>query len=321
MISNGDRFLEASGPVDVWSRSRRSGFGLISRLRALAFIGTYPFHPSRQAAISIRKKRYDEYMPKAIVAIGGGEIRTRGTAPIDREIIRLSARKNPRLLFIPTASSDSERYWKRVKEYFGKFLKCKTDVLFLIREQPSKGQIRKKILSADIIYVGGGNTLLMMRVWRRLGVDKLLMSAYENGTVLSGISAGSICWFDSGHSDSMSFYNPRRWKYINVRGMGLIQGTHCPHYNSMTRGVPRRKHFRDLIRKTGSIGIAIENNCAIEFIDGRFYKVISSKSYSRAYRVYKSGGEVIAEQIRQEGQLAPVESLHHRSRSLANRRC
>ena len=253
-------------------------------------------------------------MPGTIVAIGGGEIRTRGTAPIDREIIRLSNKKNPKLLFIPTASSDSEKYWKHVQEYFGKFLKCKTDVLFLIKEQPSNEQIRRKILGADIIYVGGGNTLLMMRLWRRLGVDKLLISAYENGTVLSGISAGSICWFDSGHSDSMSFYNPRKWKYINVKGLGLIHGIHCPHYNSMTRGIPRRKHFRAMIRKAGGVGIAIENNCAIEFIDGRFYKVIRSKSHSRAYRVYKSGGGVVvAEQIRQQEQLAPVESLYSRS--------
>jgi dipeptidase E len=151
-------------------------------------------------------------MARMIVAIGGGNIRTRATLPIDREIIRLAGKRNPKLLFIPTASSDSEEYWKHVQEYFGGFLKCRTDVLFLIKEHPSREEIRKKILSADIIYVGGGNTLLMMRVWRRLGVDRLLRSAYENGTVLSGISAGSICWFDSGHSDSMSFYNPRSWK-------------------------------------------------------------------------------------------------------------
>ncbi len=254
-------------------------------------------------------------MPKTIVAIGGGDIRTRGTAPIDREIIRLSNKKNPKLLFIPTASSDSELYWKHVQEYFGKFLKCKTDVLFLIKEQPSKQQIRQKILSADIIYVGGGNTLQMMRLWRRRGVDKLLKSAYENGTVLSGTSAGAICWFDSGHSDSMSFYNPRNWKYINVRGLGLISGIHCPHYNGMTRGVPRRKHFRDMIRRTGGIGIALENNCAIEFLDGRLYRVISSRSYSRAYRVYKKGREVVAEQIPPEKRFAPIESLSHRPRS------
>jgi dipeptidase E len=249
-------------------------------------------------------------VPKTIVAIGGGEIRTRGTAPIDREIIRLSHTKNPRLLFIPTASSDSERYWKHVQG----FLKCKTDVLFLIKEQPSKESIQRKIRSADIIYVGGGNTLRMMRIWRRLGVDALLLSAYENGTVLSGISAGAICWFDFGHSDSMSFFNQRKWQYIKVRGLGLIDGVLCPHYNSMTRGIPRRKRFRDMIQKTGGIGIAIENNCAIEFIDGRSYRVISSKANSRAYRVYKSGGEVIAEQIRQEQQLAPVKSLARRPR-------
>ncbi|HWZ31259.1 MAG TPA: peptidase E [Bryobacteraceae bacterium] len=248
-------------------------------------------------------------MPRTIVAIGGGEMRTRGTEAIDREIIRLSGKKNPKLLFIPTASSDSERYWEHVQEYFGDFLKCKTDVLLLIKEQPSKEEIRKKIVSADIIYVGGGNTLLMMRVWRRLGVDKLLKTAYESGTVLSGISAGSICWFESGHSDSMSFYNPRRWKYINVRGLGFIKGIHCPHYNSMTRGVPRRKHFREMIRKTGGIGIAIENNCAIVFVDGRFYRVITSKSYTRAYRVRKNGREVVSERIRHEGMLAHLSGM------------
>jgi dipeptidase E len=237
-------------------------------------------------------------VPRTIVAIGGGEIRTRGTAAIDREIIWLSNKKHPKLLFIPTASSDSDRYWKHVQEYFGGFLKCKTEVLFLIKERPANEEIRKKILAADIIYVGGGNTLMMMRLWRRLGVDKLLIAAYENGTVLSGISAGSICWFDSGHSDSMSFYNPRKWKYINVRGLGLIKGIHCPHYNGMTRGIPRRKHFRDMIGKTGGVGIAIENNCAIEFIDGRLHKVVRSKGCSRAYKVYKKDGRVVAQQIR-----------------------
>jgi len=251
-------------------------------------------------------------MSKAIVAIGGGQIRTRGTAPIDREIIRLSHKKNPRLLFIPTASSDSEIYWKRVQKYFGDFLKCKTDVLFLIREHPSPERILSKISWADIVYVGGGNTLQMMRIWRRLGVDKLLISAYESGTVLCGISAGSICWFDSGHSDSMCFYNPRKWKYIRVKGLGLISGIHCPHYNSETLGIPRRAHFREMIQKTGGIGIAIENNCAIEFIDGQFYRVIASKPYARAYTVYKSGGEVVARQIRREKQLAPVASLARR---------
>jgi dipeptidase E len=140
-------------------------------------------------------------MRSALVASGGGEIRTRGTADIDSEIIRLSNRKYPTVLFIPTASSDSERYCRRFVEHFGKFPKCKTDVLLLL-EPPSAQQIERKIFSADIIYVGGGNTLCMMRRWRRLGVDNLLKAAYENGIVLSGISAGASCWFDSGHCGS-----------------------------------------------------------------------------------------------------------------------
>jgi dipeptidase E len=246
---------------------------------------------------------------KAVVAIGGGEIRTRGTAAIDREIIRLSRKKNPRLLFIPTASSDSERYWRRVQEYFGRFLKCRTEVLFLIKEPPAAEQMRRKIRAADIIYVGGGNTLQMMRLWRRLGVDRLLRSAYDRGTILSGISAGAICWFASGHSDSMSFYSRRDWKYIRVRGLGPIKGTLCPHYNGMTQGIPRRKQFRDMIRKAGGTGIAVENNCAIECVDDRFYRIISSKKNARAYRVQRSGGKVLVKRIRQEKKFANVASL------------
>jgi dipeptidase E len=157
---------------------------------------------------------------KAIVAIGGGNIRNKSTLMIDREIIRLSGKIQPKLLFIGTAMSDAEKYWFHIQRYFGEHLGCKTDVLMLLKEKRTKKETRKKILSADIIYVGGGNTLMMMRVWRRLGIDRLLKQAHEKGIVLSGISAGSICWFESGHSDSLSFTNPKKWKYINVHVMG-----------------------------------------------------------------------------------------------------
>ena len=246
---------------------------------------------------------------KAIVAIGGGKFTGGQRAAIDREIVRLTGKKHPRLLFIPTASSDWEPYWQNISEYFGDFLKCRVDVLWLLRERPSREEIQRKILSADAIYVGGGNTLMMMRLWRRLGVDKLLRGAYEKGIVLSGASAGSICWFDSGHSDSMSFYNPKKWKYINVKGLGLIKGIHCPHYNGMTGGVPRRREFRNMIGKMGGLGIAIENGCAIEFIDGRYYRVIASRKNARAYTVVKCGDKVNSHEIPQEKGLSLVKSL------------
>ncbi|TSC80377.1 MAG: peptidase S51 dipeptidase E [Candidatus Peregrinibacteria bacterium Gr01-1014_25] len=247
---------------------------------------------------------------KKLVAIGGGDIRKRATKAIDEEIIRLSGKKHPRLLFIPTASSDSAGYWRNIQRYFGDVLRCRTDVLHLVGKTPAPAAMRRKILSADIVYVGGGNTLKMMRIWRRLGVDRMLAAAYRKGIVLCGVSAGSICWFASGHSDSMSFYNPRKWRYINVKGLGLIRGVHCPHYDSNTRGVPRRKHFRDMIARRGGIGIAVENHCAVAFIDGKYFKILTSKPRAAAYRVYKRRGKVLAEKIPQKSTLSPVAELY-----------
>ncbi|HLD81739.1 MAG TPA: peptidase E [Patescibacteria group bacterium] len=248
---------------------------------------------------------------KKIVAVGGGVMKTGGLLAIDKEIIRLAQKERPKLLFLPTATSDSELYWYYVDKHFGKKLGCKTDVLYLIKETPSSKEIKEKILGADIIYVGGGNTLKMMKVWRRLCVDIPLKTAWERGAVLCGISAGSICWFESGHSDSMSFYNPKKWEYINVHGLGFLKGVHCPHYNRQTLGVPRKKHFRDMIEKIGGMGIAIDNNCAIEFLDDE-YRVITSKPSAKAYRVFKKNGKVISERIPQVKALTPIATLYKR---------
>lgn len=243
-----------------------------------------------------------------IVTIGGGDTRKEETKSIDIEIIKLTKKKRPKLLFIPTASSDSEDYWKTTDRQYTK-LGAKTDVLYLIRDKPSSKVIREKILDADIIYVGGGNTLKMMRLWRHLGVDKLLKQVLQKGTVLTGLSAGSICWYDSGHSDSMSFYNPKKWKYIKVRGLGLIKGIHCPHYDSSTLGVKREKHFQKMIKEYGGLGIAIDNNCAIEYVDDT-YRVIASEKSARAYRVYKRNGRVVSEEIKKTKEFLPISKIY-----------
>ena len=248
---------------------------------------------------------------KKIVAIGGGLIGCSETLAIDNEIIRLTKYNHTKFIFIPTSSSDSEDKCKGTDNYFGKKLGCRTDILYLLKETPSPKEIKEKILYADIIYIGGGNTLKMMRIWRRLGVDKLLKTAWQRGTVLCGISAGSICLFDSGHSDSMSFYNPKKWEYINVSGLGFLKGVHCPHFNSSTLGGPRKKHFRTMIQKIGGMGIAIDNNCAIEFLDDK-YRVIISKPAAKAFKVYKKNGKVISERIPQVKELTPIATLYKR---------
>lgn len=102
---------------------------------------------------------------------------------------------------------------------------------YLINKDITEYEIEQKILSANIIYVGGGDTVEMMEVWRNKKIDKYLKKAYEKNIVLSGLSAGSICWFLKGHGDSDSHNNPDGWwDHTQVTGVRLILASHCPHY-------------------------------------------------------------------------------------------
>ena len=244
---------------------------------------------------------------KKIIAIGGGEIGRPGypveTTKIDREIIRLTQKSHPKLLFIPTASSDSESYCETVKKHFGKRLGCQTEVLYLIREKLSHKKIEKKIYNADIIYVGGGNALKMMKIWRKTGVDKILKSAYQKGIVLAGVSAGSICWFRWGNSDSRKFINPTA-DYIRVSGLGLIDALHCPHYDSPGRKAGLKK----MMKKIPGRAIAIDNCCALEIFDDK-YKIICSKPSANAYTVYWKANRYYKKVIKKIKQLLPLDNI------------
>jgi dipeptidase E len=243
-----------------------------------------------------------------IVAIGGGEIGRTGypveTTKIDKHIISLSGKSEPRLLFIPTASSDSETYCDAVKQHFGKRLGCKVDVLYLIADKPSRKEITEKILSSEIIYVGGGNTLKMMIAWRKYGVDLALIEAYKRDIVLSGLSAGAICWFKYGSSDSRKFANPDAG-LIKIRGLNFINALYCPHYNAEE---DRRPHLKELMKKTPGVAIAVDNCCAIEILEDK-YRIISSRSNANAYKVYYRKGEFHEEIIEKKRDFLSIESL------------
>lgn len=245
---------------------------------------------------------------KKIIAIGGGEIGSPGypveTTPIDKEIIKLTGKKNPKLLFIPTASSDSKDYVRTIEKHFGKRLGCKIDILYLLKNELSKKEIGDKILKSDIIYVGGGNTLKMMRIWRKTGVDKILIKAYRKGVVMSGLSAGSICWFKYGNSDSRKFTNPNA-NLIKVKGLGLINALHCPHYDLETY---RKADLKKMMRKTPGVAIAIDNCCALEIIDDK-YRIIASKKTANAYKIYWKANKYYKELVQKENDLKPLRSL------------
>jgi len=228
---------------------------------------------------------------KHIIAIGGGEIGRPGypveTTEIDRRIISLSGKTNPNVLFLPTASTDSTGYYKVFNQHYGRRLGCDVEVLNLY-SKPSKSTIERAIANADIIYVGGGNTLKMMMLWRRTGVNKLLAAAYKNGTVLCGLSAGAICWFKAGLSDSRSFSSGGKvWNYINVHGLDLEALLICPHFDVEPQ---RPTALKRMLEDTKKVAIALDNCSAIEIKDGTF-RILRSNQNAKAYKAYWSNGK------------------------------
>ncbi|NTW27663.1 MAG: type 1 glutamine amidotransferase-like domain-containing protein [Candidatus Moranbacteria bacterium] len=234
---------------------------------------------------------------RKIIAIGGGEIGRIGvkneTLGIDREIIKLSGKTNPKLLFIPTASGDASGYVESVQKYFGKKLGCKVDSLELILKKYTKKELEDKILKTDIVYVGGGNTLKMMKVWRKLGVDSLLEKAMKKGIVLSGLSAGSICWFRYGNSDSARFGKNKEASMMRVKGLDMIPALHCPHYD-VENG--REESLKEMMKRNKGVAIAIDNCSAIEIV-GDQYRILKTKKTANTYKVYWKSGKYFKELI------------------------
>jgi dipeptidase E len=237
-----------------------------------------------------------------IVAIGGGELKDFETLSIDREVKKLTGKKKPKALFIGTASGDAVGYFETFKSAYGKKLGCITDHLSLIRENNSQKIIENKILTSDLIYVGGGNTLKMMTIWRKNGVDKLLEKAYKNGIVLSGLSAGAICWFKYGLSDSRRFgkSEENKFNFMKVRGLGFLPFIVSPHH--IREKKTRNPGLDNLISKAGGIALALDDNSAF-VVEGDTYRIISSKDGSGVRKVALIKGKIIKKLVDKKGTL------------------
>ncbi len=151
--------------------------------------------------------------------------------------------------------------------------------MYLSNVKVNKEEVNQKIENADIIYVGGGNTQYMMKVWEEYGVDKALIRAYKSGKVLAGLSAGSICWFIAGHSDSEYIEGVENPKPIWVKGLGIIPYLHCPHYDE-----PDRVGFDEFYVGQLTDAIAIENQVAVVWDNYKMY-VIKSNPNKNAYKL------------------------------------
>lgn len=242
-----------------------------------------------------------------IVAVGGGSLgwgpAPPEVTPISREILRLTGKKSPHVLFIPTASLDDPAYVRTVRSHFGGKFRCRVEVLHLIKNPPGKTEIRRKILGSDVIYVGGGNTLRMVNRWKRLGVDGLLKEAWRRGKVLCGTSAGAICWFRQGNSDSRKFRNPKA-KLIKVTGLNFIDALACPHYDAEK---DRKPELKEMMKGTPGVALAMDNCAALE-VKGDMGRTIASKPQAGVYRVFWLKGRYFSEAL-PKGKWIPLERI------------
>lgn len=133
------------------------------------------------------------------------------------------------------------------------------------------------ILEKDIIYVGGGNTKNLLALWKEWGLDSILQKAWNQGIVLAGISAGSICWFDEGVTDSFGD------RLELIKCLGFLKGSNCPHYDG---NLERRIAYHKLVKSNNiQLGIAADDGVAIHYIEQEVSKVVSSRPDARAYSV------------------------------------
>lgn len=223
--------------------------------------------------------------PRQIIAIGGRAFAKAGEEPVfEKYILRQTKAKNPRITFIGTATGDSSRYVARFYQTFSR-LRCQPSDIPLFERTPD---LRKTILSQDAIFVGGGNTKSMLAVWREWGIDKILREAWEKGIVMSGVSAGAICWFEEGVTDSWE------GKLMPLKCLGFLKGSCCPHYD----GEKDRKPMYHKLLKTKMIGegIAINDHAAAHFVNRKLKTVITEKRPG-AWKVEMSRGRIEEQQL------------------------
>ena len=245
---------------------------------------------------------------KKIVAIGGGENghgnRPYETEKIDKEIVRISNKNNPKLLFIGFAGKEYEKsYYDVIKRNF-ESIGC-TTTLFKYEDVKNKELAKKLIEESDIIYIGGGNTINLVKIIKKYEIDKLLYNAYENGTVMAGINAGANFMCRFGISDSRKNKKDSK-KYTRATGLGWINLLICPHYNAETR---RQRWTKKIMKRTFKVPcIALDNCTAIEIIDDK-YKIIKSKKNASVKKIYWKNGEYKKEEIENEEQIKKLSNL------------
>jgi dipeptidase E len=209
-----------------------------------------------------------------------------------RQVIMLTGKDRPKICFLPTAAADNPyviNFWYdlchdlSVEPY---------SLGVWVNSSPSQQTFEEKLMGMDAIIVGGGNTLNMIAIWGAQGIDTVLQKAYRKGIVLAGGSAGSLCWFNNGYSDS----RPKALSIIN--GLGFLPYSHCPHYHSE----PTRKplYISALISGQMGPGYACDDKAGILFLNEKYSHSISLDKDSHTYFLSVKEGKINEELLESE---------------------
>ena len=212
---------------------------------------------------------------KKIIAIGGGGFTHHSDESLDQFVLDQSKKINNKIGFLATASKDNK---EKISSFYKRFGNIESELSHFNLTLNVDG-FSEWILEKDIIYIGGGNTVFMLEIWRKYKLEQIFKNAYEKGIILSGVSAGAVCWFDWILSDSVGpGFNP-------LKGINLISGSCTPHSSN----IKRINQFESDIKDSKlPDGIAIDDGVAVVFIDGKPTEVYSSRKNHKAYFLDKN---------------------------------
>jgi peptidase E len=234
------------------------------------------------AFFSLSVQAQSKQVNKTIFVGGSGLNRT-----FIKYVATLTGKANPKICFVPTATGDNpltiSTWYANVED-----LPLRPYVLRTYIASPTAPKsFEEIIMSMDAIIVGGGNTLNMLAIWKAHGIDTVLRKAYERGVILAGGSAGSLCWFEGGSTDS------RPKELTIVEGLGILEFSHSPHY---LKEVTRRPLYHQLIA-SGKLkpGYACDDLAGLVFVNGKLSKSVTQDPGHNSYYVHLKAGNIVEE--------------------------
>jgi peptidase E len=219
-----------------------------------------------------------------IVGFGGHSLGAPEYRALEDWLLGLTRKERPRILFIPTASAEDPGYTVLVFDTF----KDRAEVSHLDFFPWPPAELRDFVLGHDLVYVGGGNTANMLAIWREHGLDEIVRDAWQAGVVLAGVSAGMICWFEGGVTDS---FGPQ---LEAMECLGLIPGSACPHYDGEEL---RRPRYHELVAGGFPGGWAADDGVALHFEGWELREAVTALPGKAAYRVRLGDDGVVEERV------------------------